>query len=105
MQLLQTRSLPAIHFTHDDGPAITEHDLARADPVGVKVDEGTDGPFLADDLSDNLLTKAILQGQDVTVAGKMWPKREGGSLGMVRLHRQEDLRPRALELRRCKGRG
>src|ERR1700722_8867938 len=105
MQLLETRSLSAIHFTDDDGPAIAEHDLARADPVGIKIDEGTDSPFIADDLSDDVLTKAILQGHDVTVAGKIWPKRQGGSLGMVRLHREEDLRPGALKLRRCKGRG
>ena len=88
----------AVEFADDHRAVIAAHDAAGGHVVSAVVDEAAHHPVLAHDLADDELVQAVLRGQHEAVGGEVRQQRPGGRIGVVRLHRQHDAAPRALQL-------
>ena len=80
------------------------HD-ARLHVVGAEIDEGADRPGDADGLGDRQLVEPVLQRYDVAVGGQMGPDLLGRGSRVLRLHAQQHLLERSLQLGRRHGQG
>jgi hypothetical protein len=106
VQRFETRRHRAIELAQHDGATIAEQNLARRHPVGAEIDEGSNRAITADDALDDQLVEPVLQRQYMAILREVWHEGAGRGLGVLRLHRQEDVPPGAGKfIRRDRRRG
>ena len=101
VHLPRTFTNAAVNLAHHDGGAITEKDVARAQPVSTEIDKTTHGALSARQAGNRQLIEAVLRREHKTICCQMGQQHGHCSFGCLRLDSQHDGAECALQLLRC----